>query len=217
MGNKSLVLRPEMSGMIIDESHFKFHVECKAKIVNALNKMKKGGDFLKALGKLNFSTDNRWTKNTAGNPNVKILMGVLEEYKKSENRTSRLGVLAPIIEYAIGLYASDLFYTERGEWFLYQICKRANEFQFHESFVNPQYWYPNTRATPEMWDAEKSASAGDINQEYRTWYGVDPTDDNCVISYDMKKKTDYIAAQKKAYEDTYGNLNRWAEAELEKI
>lgn len=217
MGEKITVLRPEMSGMIIDESHFKFHVECKAKIVNAVNKMRKGGDFLKALGKLNFSTDKKWTKNTCGNPNVKVLLEILEDYKKLENRPSRTGVIAPIIEYAIGLYASDLFYTERGEWFLYQICKRSKEFQFHECFVNSKYWYPNMRATPETFAAENSPDAPDINQEYRTWYGVDPTDDNCVISYDMKKKEEFIAAQRKAYEDTYGATNRWAEEELEKI
>jgi hypothetical protein len=217
MAEKMLVLRPEMSGMILDKSHFKFHVECKAKIVNAVNKMKKGGDFLKALSKLNFSTDKKWTKNTCGNPNVKVLLEILEEYKKLEHRPSRLGVLVPIIEYAIGLYASDLFYTERGEWFLYQICKRSKELQFNACFVNPQYWYPNMRATPETFKAENDPNAPDINHEYITWYGVDPTVDNCVISYDMTKVNELIERQKKQFEIEYGNTNRWAEEELEKI
>lgn len=210
---KAVVLRPEMTGMIIDDSHFKFHVECKAKIVNAVNKLKKGGDFLKALSQLNFSTDKRWTQNTHKNPNVAILLEILEEYKKNEHRPSRSKLLVPLIEYAIGLYASDLFYVERGEWFLYQICKRTDQFQFQECFVDPDNWYPKGRATPALYERENLPTAPDINEEYRTWYGVDPTDDNCVISYDMKKKMELISSQKANYDKNH----LWAQEELEKI
>lgn len=206
-------IRPEMSGRIIDDSHYNFHVVCKAKIVHALNKLKSGKDFLSTLSKLSFSTEKKWTANTSKNPNVAILLEIVEEYKKHEHRPSRAKVLVPILEYAIGLYASDLFYVERGEWFLYQICKRTNDFQFHSCFINPDNWYPKARARPDMFEAENAPDAPDINQEYVKWYGVDPTVENCVISYDMKKKEELITSQKAAYEQ-----NRlWAKAELEKI
>lgn len=116
-----MTIRPEMSSMILDESHFKFHVECKAKVVNAVNKLRKGADFLKSLSQLNFSTDKRWTQNSTKDPNVAVFMEILADYQKLEHRPSRSRILTPIIEYAIGLYASDLFYRERGEWFIEQL------------------------------------------------------------------------------------------------
>jgi len=197
-----------MSGHILDESHFKFHVECKAKIINAVNKLKHGGDFLKALGNLAFSTDKRWTANTSKNPNVAILLEILEEYKKVEHRPSRTKVIVPIIEYAIALYASDLFYVERGEWFLLQICKRAKDFEFHEAFANPDNWYPKKRYAGID---EENPNAPTIEEEYMTWYGVDPTKDNCVISYDMKRMQELIEAQRNQFGYS------WAEQELEKV
>lgn len=216
-----MIVRPEMSAKIVDESHFKFHVECKAKIVNAVTKLRKGTDFLKALSKLNFSTDKRWTKNSSHDPNVAVLMKILEDYKKSEHRPSRAKLLVPIIEYAIGLYASDLFYRERGEWFMYQLINHAHEMSFAEVFIKPENWYPMTRNSVgsgkegDLYKWENLPNAPTIEEEYNLWYGVDPTDDNCVISYDMKKKQELIAAQQKWVEENC--CDQWVEQELRKI
>jgi len=203
-----MIITPEMSGKILDESHFKFHVECKAKIINAFNKLKKGADFLKSLSKLEFSTDKRWTQNSCNDPNVRALLDILEDYKKVEHRPSRLKLLVPILEYAIGLYASDLFYRERGEWFILQILERSNQFRFSEQFTKPINWYPIRRNDGAPLNA-------DINQEYKDWYGVDPTDDNCVISYDITQKNELIKAQREWVEQHCNTT--WAQLELEKI
>jgi hypothetical protein len=218
-----MTIRPEMSSMILDESHFKFHVECKAKIVNAVNKLRKGADFLKSLSQLKFSTDKRWTQNSTKDPNVAVLMGILADYQKFEHRPSRSKVLTPIIEYAIGLYASDLFYRERGEWFLEQILLRSDELVFHKCFTDPSNWYPMARnSTSEefcgnLYVWENLPDAPDINEEYRLWYGVDPTDDKCVISYDITRMNDLIRLQNDAQNDFIKRQNEWAEKELAEI
>lgn len=171
-----------MGSKIVDVSHFRFHVECKAKIINAVNKLLKGKDFLKALSQLNFTTDKKWTKNTTNDPNVKALLGIVEDYKKLEHRPSRARVLVPLLEYAIGLYASDLFWRERGEWFLVQLMTRCGEFKFHDCFFKPENWYPVGRAQSE---AEYESTQPSIEEEYKKWYGIDPTDEKSIISYDM--------------------------------
>lgn len=199
-----------MTNRVIDESHFNFHVMCKAKIVNAVNNLKKGKDFLKTLSDLAFSTDKRWIANKSKNPNVELLLEILEEYKKVEHRPSRAKVIIPIIEYAIALYASDLFYVERGEWFIYQVCLRTHRFQFHECFVNPDNWYPLKRKDADPGTAE-------ISDEYQTWYGINPNDENSIISYDMKRRDELIESQRKIFEEQISAPRRWAEAELEKI
>jgi hypothetical protein len=209
-----MLIKPEMKSSLIDESHWKFHVECKAKVVNAVNKLRKGGDFLKALSQLSFSTDKRWTANTTKNPNVAVLLEILEDYKKAEHRPSRAKVLGPLLEYAIGLYASDLFYVERGEWFLFQLAKNMHRFQFHESFVNPDHWYPKERYAGID---EEALDAPTIEEEYVKWYGVDPTKDECVISYDMTHKEELIRLQIEWYQKNVLDAEEWAKAELEKI
>jgi hypothetical protein len=216
-----MIVTPEMSGKIVDESHFKFHVECKAKIVNAYNKLRDGADFLKSLSKLDFTTDKRWTQNTCKDPNITVLMGILEDYKKVEHRPARAKLLIPIIEYAIGLYASDLFYRERGEWFMYQLISRSKQMAFADVFLDPNNWYPMTRNSSgegtngNLYKWENLPNAPDINEEYRLWYGVDPTDDKCVISYDMKRRDELIASQIKWCEENDGT--KWAKEELKKI
>jgi hypothetical protein len=211
---RSLVLKPEMTGKILDESHWNFHVVCKAQVINAVNKLRKGTDFLVSLSKLGFKTDKRWTANTSKNPNVAVLLEILEEYKQQEHRPSRAKLLTPIIEYAIGLYASDLFYVERGEWFLYKICSNAHRFTFHSCFVDPSNWYPRRRYAGID---EEAPDAPSIEEEYKLWYGVDPIDDNCFISYDMSRKEDLIRQQNEWFEREIVNKERWAKTELEKI
>ena len=186
---------PEMKGKIIDATHFKFHVECKAKILSALNKMRKGTDFLKALSKLNFSTDKKWTQNTCKDPNVKVLMEILEEYKRQEHRPNRAAVLIPLIEYAIGLYASDLFFRERGEWFMYELVKRSPQMQFHDVFIYPSHWYPMTRNANhkygeegDMYQDENRPDKPPVEQEYMLWYGLDPTKDMTDIPDEIREK-----------------------------
>lgn len=182
-----------MSARVIDESHFNFHVVCKSKIINAVNKLGKGVDFLSQLSKLKFSTDKRWTQNTCKDPNVTALLGILDDYKKLELRQSRANLIVPIIEYAIGLYASDIFYKERMEWFLVQLMERSGQFRFHECFANPENWYPNTRN-------EGYGLNTDINEDYVKWYGVDPRKDECVISYDMINIKELIRQQKEIFD-----------------
>jgi hypothetical protein len=217
-----MTIRPEMSSMILDESHFKFHVECKAKVVNAVNKLRKGADFLKSLSQLNFSTDKRWTQNSTKDPNVAVLMEILADYQKLEHRPSRSKILTPIIEYAIGLYASDLFYRERGEWFLEQILLRSDRFQFSGCFTDPKNWYPVSRSS--LGEQEYEMNKPTIEEEYIKWYGVDPRKEECVISYDMKNMEQMIAAQNDLYkqhqigaEEFIKKQNEWAEQELARI
>lgn len=207
---------PEMGARVTDMSHFRFHVECKAKIINAVNKLRKGMDFIKELSKLSFSTDKKWLANSSNNPNVAVLLEILEEYKKVEKRPSRAKVLVPLFEYAISLYASDLFYVERGEWLIYQLCANRHRFRFHTCFVEPQNWYPAGRGN-NSYDYEMNNTPV-IENEYSEWYGIDPTDDNSVISYDMKKVEELIESQKKMADyDRNEKLRQWAKDELEKI
>jgi len=178
--------RPEMCGRIVDESHVKFHVECKAKVLNAINKLKKGKDFLTALSQLDFTTDKRWTKNSCNDPNTKVLLSILEEYKKVEKRPSRGKILIPLLEYAIGLYASDFFFRERGEWFLLKIIQKSPQLRF-TPIADPNNWYPNKRYDGENLD-------GDINDDYRKWYGVDPEKDS--FKMDSEREKELIESQK---------------------
>ena len=174
-------ITPEMSGKIIDESHYNFHVTCKAKMINAINKAKDGGDLLKTLAKLRFSTEKKWTKNSCNDPSVKSLLDILAEYKRVERRPSRAKVLMPLIEYAIGLYASDLFFRERGSWFINQIIKNKENFAVCTipMFADPKNWYPNTRNNTgigeegDLYKMENRPDAPSIEQEYMQWYGVD--------------------------------------------
>jgi hypothetical protein len=184
-----------MCGKIIDESHYDFHVTCKAKIINAVNKMKGGVDLLKSLSKLGFKTEERWLKNTCGDPSVTALLGILEDYKKSEKRPTRAKMLVPLIEYAIGLYASDLFFRERGSWFITQIIKRQKEFGvcFLPQFADPNGWYPNTRnlggvVGPEgnYYKLEQDPNVQPIEEDYKQWYGVDVEAET--IEIDPKEK-----------------------------
>jgi hypothetical protein len=181
-----IVVKPEMCGKIIDESHFKFHVEAKAKMIRAINQLKNGVDLIKSLAKQNFSTDKTWLKNTCKDPNVRVLLEIVEEYKKHEHRPSRAKILIPLLEYGIALYASDLYYRERGEWFLFQIIRRSSEMRFCGFFIDPNNWYPKTRNLVKdadgkvTHDYEKSENAPDappIEQEYLQWYGIDVTKD----------------------------------------
>jgi hypothetical protein len=178
-----LIIKPEMYGKIVDESHFDFHVTCKAKMINAVNKLKSGKDFLTSLSHLNFKTDKRWTQNTCKDPSVNALLEILAEYKRVEKRPSRAKVLIPLLEYAIGLYASDLFFKERGAWFITQILNRRSDFEicYIPQFANPDYWYPNTRNSGDVQGKEgnfyKMENDPDnpqiIEDEYKKWYGVD--------------------------------------------
>ena len=179
-------ITPEMSGKIIDESHLNFHVTCKAKMINAINKMKQGKDLLGALGGLNFKTDPRWSQNTCGDPSVEALNDILNEYKRVEKRPSRAKVLIPLLEYAIGLYASDLFFRERGAWFINEIIKKRDKFAVCTipMFADPQNWYPNTRNNTgkgkdgDLYKWENLPNAPSIEEEYKTWYNVDVSQDN---------------------------------------
>lgn len=192
----SLAIKPEMSGKIVDESHFNFHVTCKAKMINAINKMKRGGDLLKALSHLNFSTEKRWTANTCNDPSVKALLDILEQYKRVEHRPSRAKVLIPLIEYAIGLYASDLFFRERGAWFITQILNRKEAFHvcYLPMFANPDNWYPMTRNNTgrgedgDLYKWENLPDAPTIEEEYKLWYGVDVTQDDLELSPERREK-----------------------------
>ena len=186
---KDAEIYPEMSGKILDESHFKFHVEAKAKVLNAINKMKQGKDMIAALSHINFSTDPKWIKNSCKDPNVKTLLDILEEYKKVEHRPTRAKVLIPLIEYAIALFASDLFYKERGEWFLYQILIRHSQFRLNKFFVDPKYWYPLTRNDGGYWlKTENDPNVPPIEQEYLVWYGIDVMKDTIDIPEETRKR-----------------------------
>ena len=193
---KDEILFPEMSAKILDESHFKFHVTCKAKMINAINKLKTGAHLLDTLSKLKFSTDKQWLKNSCDDPNVKIFLEILEEYKTHEHRPTRAKILIPLIEYAISLFASDLFFRERGEWFLYRLVQRSGEMKFHEVFVVPENWYPRRTHSYIVfaggntdWEKiENDPNKAPIEQEYKQWYGIDPLDDLIDIPVELQKK-----------------------------
>lgn len=178
-------ITPEMSGQIPDESHFDFHVTCKAKIINAVNKLKKGKDFLTTLSKLKFSTNKLWTKNSCGDPSVKALLEILEEYKKVEHRPSRAAMLVPIIEYAIALYASDLFFRERGSWFICRIIDNAESFKVCRAF-KPDIWYPARCTSKSLVEYEKTSPS--IEKEYRDWYYVDVNGDTIEIPDEIRQR-----------------------------
>jgi hypothetical protein len=188
---------PEMESKIIDDSHFDFHVTTKSKMINAINKMRNGADLLKSLSSLNFSTDKRWTKNTCNDPSVRALLEILEEYKRVEHRPSRAKILVPLIEYAIGLYASDLFFRERGAWFISQIIKRNQDFRvcFVPSFADPNNWYPLTRNSGvqgtegNFYKIENDPdNQPNIDEEYKLWYGVDVNDDSFEVPLEERQR-----------------------------
>lgn len=199
------VIEPEMCGKIIDESHYKFHVECKSKIISAIHRMSKGFDFVKTLAGQNFTVNPEWTKNSCNDPNIVVLKEILEEYKKNEHRPTRAKVIVPLIEYAIGLYASDLFYRERGEWFMYQLIKRSDRMRFGSVFIDPEQWYPKSRRlvrdkkgniTTDHYAEENSPNAMPIEQEYMIWYNIDATKDFEDISPELKAQ---IIAENQQY------------------
>lgn len=198
-----IVVRPEMCGKVIDESHFKFHIEAKAKMIRAINQLRNGVDLLTSLAKQKFSTNKDWLKNSCGDPNVAVLLEILEEYKKNEHRPTRAKVLVPLIEYAIALYASDLFYRERGEWFMFQLVSKSNRMVFASCFVDPNNWYPKTRhltpsnagGTPTEYNCgtnyyklENDPNVKPIEQDYLDWYGLDVTKDIEDIDPELVKR-----------------------------
>lgn len=203
-----LVITPEMSGKIIDESHFDFHVTCKAKVINAVNKMKGGVDFLKTLSKLNLTPDKRWTQNTCKDPSVTALLEILEEYKRVEHRPTRAKVLIPLLEYAIGLYASDLFFKERGAWFIHKIIERQQDFQIcHiQPFADPNQWYPMTRnitvdengvpvqgagiqgTEGYFYKVENSPDCPTIEDDYKAWYGIDLNGNTIEVPQEIRER-----------------------------
>ena len=193
---KSVCITPEMSGKIIDESHLNFHVTCKAKMINAINKVKQGKGLLTSLSSLNFRTDPRWLKNSCNDPSVEALKDILEEYKRVEHRPSRAKVLVPLIEYAIGLYASDLFFRERGAWFINEIIKKRDKFVVCTipMFADPNNWYPLKRnhvgegEYGNLYKMENAPDAPSIEEEYLDWYGVDVTKDNMELPLEAKEK-----------------------------
>lgn len=191
-----VTITPEMQGKIIDDSHYNFHVTCKAKMINAINSVKQGGDLLKTLSKLKFSTEKRWLKNSCQDPSVNALKEILEEYKRVEKRPSRARMLAPLLEYAIGLYASDLFFRERGSWFINEVIKRRQDFSVCTipMFAEPKNWYPNTRnrigsgETGNYYIEENKPDAPTIEQEYKTWYNIDVTGETIVIPQEVREQ-----------------------------
>jgi hypothetical protein len=189
-------ITPEMSGKIIDESHLNFHVTCKAKMINAINKMKQGKDLLDALGGLNFKTDPRWLQNSCGDPSVEALNDIIAELKRVEKRPSRAKVLIPLFEYAVGLYASDLFFRERGAWLINEIIKKRDRFAVCTipMFADPQNWYPNTRNNTgkgkdgDLYKWENLPNAPTIEEEYKLWYNVDVTQDNLELPQEAREE-----------------------------
>ena len=192
-----VVVKPEMCGKVIDESHFKFHVEAKAKVLAAINRLKNGMDFMKALSQQNLSVNEDWLKNSCNDPNVRVLLEIIAEYERVEHRPTRSKVLIPLLKYAVALYASDLFYRERGEWFMFQLIRRSNEMRFAGVFVNPDNWYPKTRnlqkdsegnVTHDFYKSENDPNAIPIEQEYMAWYGIDVTKDIGDIDPELRAK-----------------------------
>jgi hypothetical protein len=194
---KMVNIVPEMLGKVVDESHYNFHVIAKAKMINAINKMKAGKDLIFSLQTLNFSTDPRWLRNSCKDPSVAALLEILEEFKACEKRPSRKKIIVALFEYAIGLYASDLFFRERGSWLINQIIKRRSAFRICDSaiFSDPDNWYPmkrNNTGTGEngdLYQMENRPDAPSIEEEYMTWYGIDVTGDGIVIPEELKQKT----------------------------
>ena len=184
-----------MLGKVVDESHYNFHVTAKSKMINAYHKMKQGKDFLITLTKLDFKTDPRWLRNSCNDPSVAALLDILEEYKKNERRPARAKILIPLIEYAIGLYASDLFFRERGSWFISEIIRRREDFRICSiPTFRPENWYPMTRNNTgkgedgDLYKVENAPDYPTIEEEYKLWYGVDVTDDQIVIDEEKKAK-----------------------------
>ena len=189
-----IVVTPEMCGKVIDESHFKFHVEAKAKMIRAINQLRNGVDLLKSLSKQKFSTNKDWLKNSCNDPNTRVLLEILEEYKTVEHRPTRAKILVPLIEYAIALYASDLFYRERGEWFMYKLITKSQEMRFCGNFIDPKGWYPLTRncdvqgVEGNFYKSENDPNVPPIEQDYINWYGIDPTKDVEDIDPELMKR-----------------------------
>lgn len=199
---------PEMCGKIVDDSHFDFHITAKATIANAINKLKDGKDILTTLAKLKFKTDKKWTANTCRDPSVTAMLEILEEYKKHEHRPSRAKMLIPLIEYAIGLYASDLFFRERGSWFITQIIMRQQAFGicFIPQFADPNNWYPMTRNITVdehgniihgpgvqgkegyFYKMENDPNAPSIEEEYKQWYGIDINGEQVKIPQEVRER-----------------------------
>jgi len=178
-------IQPDMSVKIINESHFKFIVECRAKIIKAVHEFKKGKDFLLALSDLKFSTNKEWTKNSSNDPLVTAMLETLEEYKKVEKRPNRLKIVVPILEYGIGLM-NDLFWRERITWMIWIFVHKLRPTDFPVVFLDPDNWYPVGRGTtPEY--KEYEAKDIPIEEEYRVWYGIDPLNPEN-IPEEIKKK-----------------------------
>jgi len=194
-------IKPEMLGKIVDDSHYNFHVTAKSKVINAYHKMKSGKDFFLALTKLDFKTDPRWLRNSCNDPSVKALLYILEEYKTAEHRPARAKILVTLFEYAIGLYASDLFFRERGAWLISQIIKRQGQFGVCKiPMFQPENWYPMGRnntgrgESGDLYQWENKPDAPSIEEEYALWYGVDVTGET--INIDQSNKERIIKGQR---------------------
>lgn len=165
---KGITLFQDMCGKIIDKSHLDFHVTSKAKII-------------KALLNLGLDVNPDWLKNRCNDPAIAALLEILEEYKKSEPRPSRARVIIPIIEYAISLMANDLFFKERGYWWIHQIIKRHASFR-HCAYFPPHTWYPNMRPGGEEIPDVK------IEDQYQDWYHINVMKDLDEMPEDLKEK-----------------------------
>jgi hypothetical protein len=186
-----MIIRPEMSGKIIDDSHLQFHVGCKARIISAVDKIKKGGELFKILTGYNFKTDPRWVKNSCNDPSVAALLRILEKYKQSEHRPNRAKILVPLFEYFIGLYASDLFYRERGSWLICELIKSQQDFEVCKIFDDPKTWYPMTRnseghGVDGNFYKEENDNPKDIRDEYAIWYDIDITKEQFDVPEERK-------------------------------
>lgn len=169
-------VKPVMSGRLLDESHWLFHVVNKSKIIGAIRKARSGMDFLKALGKIESRPE--WLDPSENN--VKILLEILEDYKQNEPRPNRADIIVPLLETIIGYYQNDLFWRERIERGLFLICANSRRFVFHKRFIDPENWYPRGRrfSNPEHPEEgidwlEQELKAPPIEDEYLAWYGVD--------------------------------------------
>lgn len=170
-----------MNGKIIDKSHFNFHVDLKSKLLNAYLRLKQGGAFVDVLSSLHLTTDKNLLKNAEKDPAITALLEILEEYKAAEPRSNRKDVVVAFAEAGISLMANDLFWKERGYWFIHQIIKRHASFR-QCAYFPPHTWYPNMRKTGGD-TCEKP-----IDEEYQDWYHIDLQAELDAIPDDLQEK-----------------------------
>jgi len=169
-------VKPVMSGRLLDESHWLFHVVNKSKIIGAIRQAAKGYDFLKALGTMESRPE--WVDPSENN--VRMLLEILDYIVRNDPRPNRRELIDSLGKTLIGYYQNDLFWRERGEGLLFLICQNSHRFVFHKRFIDPENWYPRGRRFsnqehPEQgvdW-LEQEMKAPPIEDEYLEWYGVD--------------------------------------------